>query len=142
MRIAVCAVDSLKGAVRGTCMCVVLTLSGPLGAGKTVFVKCLAEVLGVSETVTSPSFIIRRDYATADDIFIRLVHIDAYRLEDPSEIQSIGWSDILHSSDTLVAIEWPERVTEYIPDEAHSVFIQFSGAVRTFNSDLFTKTVL
>ena len=117
---------------------VILTLSGPLGAGKTAFVKCLAEVLGVSEIVTSPSFVIRCDYDTADGVFVRLIHIDAYRLEDSSEVETIGWSDVLESERTLVVVEWPERVSDRIPEDVSSVSIRFSGDSRVFSTDLIT----
>ena len=121
---------------------VVLTLSGPLGAGKTAFVKCLAEILGVSGDVTSPSFVLRSDYDTADEVFTRLVHIDAYRLDASSEIETVGWQDVLTTPHSLVTVEWPERIVGYIPDNACSVSVRFRGTARVFSVNLpVTNTV-
>ena len=135
-------VVALKGAAYYADRAVVLTLSGPLGAGKTAFVKCLAEILGVSGDVTSPSFVLRSDYDTTDEIFTRLVHIDAYRLDVSSEIETVGWQDVLATSHSLVAVEWPERIVGYIPDNVCSVSVRFRGAARVFSAHLpVTNTV-
>jgi tRNA threonylcarbamoyladenosine biosynthesis protein TsaE len=66
-------------AKRGTST--ILALQGNLGAGKTVFTKGAAEALGVTEHVTSPTFVIQKTYELTNQPWKQLVHIDAYRLE-------------------------------------------------------------
>lgn len=109
---------------------VFLGLSGELGSGKTTFTRHIAELLGVTDVVVSPTFILRADYETKDNIFQTLVHIDVYRLEDQAEAMTLGWDDILKMKNTLVIIEWPENIDRYIPKDSHFIKIDFSGEIR------------
>lgn len=86
-------------------------LSGHLGAGKTAFVRELAKELGIKEEITSPTFVIMKIYKTSNEIFKKLVHIDAYRLERPDELKILGLDNIEKDKDSLVMIEWPENVS-------------------------------
>ena len=126
-------VSALKRSKAASSRAVVLTLSGPLGAGKTAFVQRLAAVLGVSAVVTSPTFVLRSDYSTDDSVFTLLSHIDVYRMEDPDEILTVGWRDLLLRPRTLIAVEWPERVSAHLPEDRYSVSIRFSDADRVFS---------
>jgi tRNA threonylcarbamoyladenosine biosynthesis protein TsaE len=92
-----------------------VTLSGELGAGKTAFVQMLAQLLGVSEHVTSPTFIIEKEYVPTR-LFERLVHIDAYRLKNERELDTIGWRELIVRPKTLVVLEWPERIPTLLKD--------------------------
>jgi tRNA threonylcarbamoyladenosine biosynthesis protein TsaE len=101
---------------------VVLALTGDLGAGKTAFVKAVAKELGITEHITSPTFVIMKMYETPvtnESGFKRLVHIDAYRLESAHELEVLGWNELLADPDALIAIEWPEKVPGTIPNNAH-----------------------
>jgi len=89
-----------------------LTLSGDLGAGKTVFVKGLAEAWKIEETVTSPTFNIFSLYRGTRN----LLHLDAYRLESADEIEPLMIEEFLESPWCL-AIEWPEKIKEWLPAE-------------------------
>lgn len=102
----------------------VLGLSGELGAGKTTFVQSLARALHVAHHVTSPTFVIARYYEIPGHArFERLVHIDAYRIEDKSELRPIGFASMLADPTNLVVIEWPELLGKSFPDYAkHLVF--------------------
>ena len=81
----------------------VIALHGSLGAGKTVFVKGVAEHLGVEETVTSPTFVIEKIYKLPEGApWKHLIHIDAYRLESEEELSSIGWNDIATDPNNLI----------------------------------------
>lgn len=98
----------------------ILALQGDLGAGKTTLTKALAKELGIEETVVSPTFVIAKFYELFDDAqgktpFIRLVHIDAYRIESNEELQPLGWEEIIQQPKTLVIVEWPERVAGMLP---------------------------
>ena len=99
-----------------------LVLSGPLGAGKTLFAKGLAEGLGVDpEVVTSPTFAICSEYDLADGR--RLAHLDGYRLESAAELESAGFLDLLVTG-TIILIEWGERFRDALP--ADRIEIQIS----------------
>lgn len=98
----------------------VLALHGDLGAGKTSFVKALASVLGVTEVVTSPTFVIMKLYeAENTGTFERLAHIDAYRIEDIDEMRVLRFEEVLAEKDTIICIEWAEKIEELLP--AHTV---------------------
>lgn len=111
---------------------VVLGLSGPLGAGKTSLVQCIAKLLGVSDVVTSSSFVLRSDYTTTDTVFKNLIHIDAYRFEHADEITTAGWDAVLAGAHTLVVVEWADIVTDRIPADVFSVTITVRGDDRVF----------
>lgn len=85
-------------------------LSGHLGAGKTAFVKRVAKSLGVSEEVTSPTFIIMKAYEIEHPVWHRLIHIDAYRLERREELEALDWEGLTADKNNLILIEWPANV--------------------------------
>jgi tRNA threonylcarbamoyladenosine biosynthesis protein TsaE len=103
----------------------IVGLFGDLGAGKTAFTKCVAEILGVSESVTSPTFVIEKIYTLDGQKFKRLIHIDAYRLEKGEELIKIGWREISEDENNLILIEWPEKVTEILPENMIKINFTF-----------------
>ncbi|MBI4120869.1 MAG: tRNA (adenosine(37)-N6)-threonylcarbamoyltransferase complex ATPase subunit type 1 TsaE [Parcubacteria group bacterium] len=109
-----------RGALRAT----VVGLYGDLGSGKTTFVKNIAEVLGISEPVVSPTFIIERVYAMHHAQFTHFIHIDAYRLKDGKELLRLGWDDIAKDPKNLVFIEWADRVEAVLPKDAIKIYFE------------------
>lgn len=100
----------------------VLALHGDLGAGKTAFVKALGEVLGVKETITSPTFVILKIYPLDENHdFESLAHIDAYRIETLDEMRPLRFAELLEEEKTLVCIEWAEKIAPLLP--AHTVHL-------------------
>jgi tRNA threonylcarbamoyl adenosine modification protein YjeE len=101
----------------------ILLLSGELGAGKTCFVRGLCEGLGGDPSqVNSPTFVIMQEYEIQNDQ--RLVHIDAYRLSGPEELESIGWDELLEDKNAIIAIEWPSRIADAIPEHSNEIRIE------------------
>ncbi len=99
----------------------VLSLEGPLGAGKTCFVKGLAEALKCDPSgVSSPTFSLVHEYT---DGTRPLVHLDLYRLESAADLEALGFDDLLASSH-LTAIEWGDRVLDHLPPG--TIRLQFS----------------
>jgi tRNA threonylcarbamoyladenosine biosynthesis protein TsaE len=92
----------------------VVTLSGPLGAGKTCFVQGLARGLGVAPevAVTSPTFVLVAEYPAR----AWLRHADFYRVESYARLLDAGFDD-LASADGVLVVEWPERFPEALPPE-------------------------
>lgn len=91
----------------------VLALNGMLGAGKTRFVQGVARALGVQGEVTSPTFTIHAVHEGED---ITLNHFDLYRLEDMSELDDIGYWDVLEGSGVSF-IEWAEKFSHADPSD-------------------------
>jgi tRNA threonylcarbamoyladenosine biosynthesis protein TsaE len=91
-----------------------LALEGPLGAGKTHFVKGVALGLGVprEEPVVSPTFVLVREYEGDATLY----HIDAYRLGDAEELRDLGLDEMLADPRGVVALEWADRTPEALPE--------------------------
>ena len=98
-----------------------LILSGPLGAGKTTFTQGLGEGLGVRGAVTSPTFIISRIHPSLAE-GPALVHVDAYRLGGPEEIDDIDLDMTL--PDSVTVVEWGEGVAEGLADDRLEIRIE------------------
>jgi tRNA threonylcarbamoyladenosine biosynthesis protein TsaE len=90
----------------------VLALHGDLGVGKTTFVQGLARGLGITEPVTSPTFNV---FVVHHGPTRTLVHLDAYRLDGPAQLDALMLDDFLRPPFCL-AVEWPDRVTGWLPD--------------------------
>jgi len=98
----------------------VVGLTGDLGAGKTEFVKGIAEGLGSSNPVTSPTFTLVHEYRSGR---LPLFHMDFYRLESEEELDEIGFEDYLHQGG-ICAIEWANRFPDRLPGDVIKVEIQ------------------
>lgn len=92
----------------------IIVLNGPLGAGKTTFVKGIAKGLGIEEMVTSPTYQIVKKYEN------KLVHIDAYRVND----EDLG-VDELDDKTAIVCIEWAQNIADYIPQIDYIINIEY-----------------
>ena len=88
----------------------VIAYTGDLGAGKTAFVRGMAQGLGISQRVTSPTFTIVNEYQGR----IPLFHFDMYRLPDADALFDIGWEDYL-AREGLCAVEWSENILDALP---------------------------
>jgi tRNA threonylcarbamoyladenosine biosynthesis protein TsaE len=100
----------------------ILALSGPLGAGKTTLIQGIALGLGVTDYVTSPTFILINEYLGR----IPLYHIDLYRLEDLSQIEDLGIEEYFDKPGAAV-IEWAEKLGDLLPEKAKNIKIEITG---------------
>lgn len=97
---------------------------GKMGAGKTTFIKAVCEVLGVEDTVTSPTFAIVNVYHSPERGEID--HFDFYRIKKIDEVYDMGFEDYFYSGN-LCFIEWPELVESLLPDDAVRVTVTDNG---------------
>ena len=93
---------------------------GEMGAGKTTFIKSICTVLGVTETITSPTFAIVNEYEKADGNPI--FHFDFYRIKDIDEAYDFGYEDYFYSGH-FCFIEWPQLVEPLLPENVVKVQI-------------------
>ena len=102
----------------------VVALSGDLGAGKTALTKGVARGLGVSDTITSPTFALVNEHAARDGR--RLYHVDLYRLDRPQQAVDIGIEEEL-APDGWTIIEWAEKLGDVLPANAVRIDIEIAG---------------
>jgi tRNA threonylcarbamoyladenosine biosynthesis protein TsaE len=91
----------------------IFLFEGEMGAGKTTFIKALCEALGVEDLVSSPTFSIVNEYQGRNNS--RIYHFDFYRIENLQEAYDIGYEEYFYSGD-LCLIEWPEKISELLPE--------------------------
>lgn len=99
----------------------IVAFYGSMGAGKTTFIKAICDVLGVTDTVNSPTFAIVNEYlaASGDSVY----HFDFYRIKKIEEAYDFGYEDYFYSGN-LCLIEWPELIEELLPEDTVRVKIE------------------
>lgn len=112
-----------------------VTLSGELGAGKTAFVQAVAEALGVTDLVQSPTFVLEKIYLLTGTSYKRLVHIDAYRLAGGADLTALGFSELMADPGNLIMLEWPERIADALPPAEVAIRLAVAGEGRTISYD-------
>ncbi len=85
---------------------IVVSLVGPLGAGKTTLVKGIAKGLLITDIIVSPSYLLARDYYGR----LALHHLDAYRINSLGELAEVGLDQLLPPAEGVTVIEWPNRI--------------------------------
>ena len=108
----------------------IVALEGPLGVGKTVFVRGLARSLGITTNVTSPTFTIVSEY----DSKTPLIHVDLYRTGSEEELELLGLDELL-TRHALIAIEWAEKAASFLPERVVRVEIRLDGNDREIQID-------
>lgn len=107
---------------------------GSMGAGKTTFIKAVCEVMGVKDTVTSPTFAIVNEYTLPNNSSI--YHFDFYRIKKIEEVFDMGFEDYFYS-DALCFIEWPELIEDVLPIDTIKVCIsQLPDGSRMITAEL------
>ncbi len=114
----------------------IVGLRGDLGSGKTAFVKAVAGVLGITEEVLSPTFVIAKFYPLEHSAWQQLVHVDLYRIEAKEELRALKWDTIVSDPKNLLMIEWPEQMGELFPSDAAILKFRFiDESTRTIISE-------
>lgn len=98
----------------------VFCLNGDLGVGKTLFSQGFAKGLGIEEGVNSPTFTIVQEY---DDGRIPLYHFDVYRIDDPEEMEEVGFSDMVYGEGVCL-IEWANLIEDILPEIYTTITIE------------------
>jgi tRNA threonylcarbamoyladenosine biosynthesis protein TsaE len=105
----------------------VLCLIGDLGAGKTAFTKGLAAGLEIKNTITSPTFVLMKNYKVIGQKNIKhLAHIDAYRLNSGEQLLGIGAEDYFNHPECVTVIEWADRVKDIWPEKVVKIEFKIS----------------
>lgn len=113
----------------------VVALIGDLGTGKTTLTKSIAEGLGVTELVTSPTFTIVHEYEGR----LPLYHFDVYRIGSPEEMYELGFEEYFYSQGVSV-VEWADLIMELIPEDAIVIHLLY-GATPTERIYQVTKGI-
>lgn len=101
----------------------VLCLYGDMGVGKTTLVKAMVQQLGAVDLANSPTFGLVNEYSDENDSPLAY-HFDFYRLNDEMEALDMGFDDYLNS-DAWLFIEWPDKISNLLPEDAVRVFLHF-----------------
>ena len=99
----------------------VVALIGDLGTGKTTLSKYIAEGLGITEVVTSPTFTIVQEYHSGR---LPLYHFDVYRIGDISEMEELGYEEYFFG-DGVSLVEWADIIQELLPEEVRIIRIEY-----------------
>jgi len=116
--------DAARDFLAATAPYKVIAFRAEMGSGKTTFIHALCEVLGVQDTVSSPTFSIINQYKTATGQTI--CHLDLYRIGNEQEAIAAGVEDVLYSGDTCF-VEWPEKAPAVLPPDTLYVSIRTAG---------------
>ena len=104
----------------------IFCLKGELGAGKTTFSQGFLRGLGVEGALTSPTFVVMKEYAIKDENLKlkKIYHIDTYRVES-EDVLNLGWEGMIKDKENIILVEWPEKIKDIIPKDA--VWLEFES---------------
>lgn len=105
----------------------VLALYGDLGSGKTTFTKGLAKGLGITDRITSPTFIIMRDYDLPSQDNARLHHLDLYRMKSDDDLKSLDLNELINEEKNIFVIEWAEKADQESLKNAIKISFEVTG---------------
>lgn len=101
----------------------IIALNGDLGAGKTAFVQGFAEGLKITDKIISPTFVLIRQHKVPNTDQT-LHHIDLYRLEENTDIKTLGVEDLLKNQNNIVLIEWADKIKDHLPNNTIYISIE------------------
>lgn len=106
----------------------VILINGPMGAGKTTFVKALCKAMQISDAVSSPTFSLVNEYLKPNGNAV--FHFDFYRIQSEEEAQDFGVEEYLESGE-ICLLEWSENIRSLLPQKVGIVTISGTDACRT-----------
>ena len=110
----------------------IVLFKGEMGAGKTTLIRAICQQLKVTDNVSSPTFSIVNEYHASDEV---IYHFDFYRINNLREVYDMGYEEYFFSGHRCF-IEWPERVSEILPNDCTTITIKkISEEVRTVQVD-------
>jgi tRNA threonylcarbamoyladenosine biosynthesis protein TsaE len=112
----------------------IMCFYGSMGAGKTTLIKSICKVLGVTDTVVSPTFALIYEYTTAKGIPV--YHFDFYRINKVEEVYDFGYEEYFYSDTGVCLIEWPELIEDLLPTEG---VVRYKIDVNPDNSRTITE---
>jgi len=98
----------------------IVTLTGSLGSGKTVFARGIARYLGIDEPIVSPTYTIIQEYEGS----LRIHHMDLYRIPNLEDFEMLGAEELLYDDQAVSLIEWSGVIDDILPDYTIRVFIE------------------
>lgn len=99
----------------------ILALIGDLGTGKTALTKAIARGMGITDTITSPTFTIVQEYTGGR---LPLYHFDVYRINDPEEMYELGYEEYFFGEGVCI-IEWADLIQELLPEETKIIRLEY-----------------
>jgi tRNA threonylcarbamoyladenosine biosynthesis protein TsaE len=97
-----------------------VALIGELGSGKTTLIRGIAKGMGIQEVVKSPSFVIINEYSGS----IPLYHFDLYRIDNPQELNQLGYQEYFYTERGVVVIEWADKILPLLPSRRLEIKIK------------------
>jgi len=104
---------------------VILALKGNLGSGKTTFTQGFLKGLGIRKKITSPTFVIQKNYRLRTTHYRRAYHIDCYRIKKSQELLILGIKEIFDNPKNIILIEWPEKIKNILPKERFNLKFEY-----------------
>lgn len=118
----------------------IVLFHGNMGVGKTTLIKAMVKALGSTDDVTSPTFSIVNEYESSTS---SIFHFDMYRISDEMEALNFGFEDYLNSDTNWLFIEWPENVSNLLPEEVSHITItdkdKISRTLKLSQNELLTQ---
>ncbi len=107
----------------------IIALVGDLGAGKTTFTQKIGKLLGVTKTITSPTYILLQEFTgklpntALPNRNVTIYHLDLYRTQTFAEAESLGLTEFWGRPQTLTIIEWADKIATHLPKQAITIYL-------------------
>lgn len=102
----------------------VVLLFGDLGSGKTTFTQGVAKGLGITNRIISPTFVLIRSYKVKCRDIKNLNHVDLYRIEKPSELATLGLTEVTEKVDSITLIEWADKLLDFRINRGYKIYFK------------------
>lgn len=101
----------------------IFALIGPLGSGKTTFVKALGKNLKIKAKITSPTFVLIHNFSAVlkSGKKVHFYHLDLYRTKNYKEVKALGLAEFLGNRDTITLIEWADKIKRHLPKKTKTI---------------------